>query len=117
MIKKYSEEEKLKYVRGFKNSTLTICDYAKKMLIDAEDLKTWLKEYKKLPTFGAIKIVEVDKAETQSTAIAKAEMSESTTLGETKTIIAFDNGTIKLEVKEHFNKKLLQQLTEALVEC
>lgn len=117
MVKKYSEEEKLKYVRGLKNCTLTLGEYAKKMLIDAEDLKTWLKEYKELPAFRAIKIVEVGKAQTSSIEVAKAKISANPTSGEAKTIIAFDNGTIKLELKEHFNKKLLRQLVEALEEC
>ena len=43
-MKEITQEEKEKYVRGFKNFTLPLKDYARKMSISSEDLKQWLKE-------------------------------------------------------------------------
>ena len=55
---KYSEEEKIKYCRGFKKCTLPLTDYAAKMKIPAEELKQWLKEYKEPPAFGVINLLD-----------------------------------------------------------
>ena len=85
-MKEYSEEEKEKYVRGFKKCTLPLCEYARKMNIKLEDLKQWLKEDNRSALFG------------------KTEMAEivgilSSTL--TKTIaIKFESENIKIELKE-----------------
>ena len=38
-MKEYSEEEKEKYIRGFKKCTLTLHDYEQKMKIDPQKLK------------------------------------------------------------------------------
>ena len=45
-MREYTEADKEKYCRGFKNCTLPITDYAEKMGIPVEELKVWLKEYK-----------------------------------------------------------------------
>ena len=56
MFKTYTEEDKQKYCAGFKKCTLPITDYAEKMGINVEDLKLWLKDYKKPAPFGAINL-------------------------------------------------------------
>lgn len=58
-MQKYSEEEKIKYIQGFKNCTLPLREYADKMLIDAVELKAWIKEYQELAMFGKINVLEL----------------------------------------------------------
>ena len=115
----YSEEDKLKYVRGFRNCTLTMYDYADKMGIPGDEFRGWLQKYKELPAFGMIK-VNIEKEE-DNEAIRKETVSEvrleQTRSTKQKTIMNFDNGTIRLELKETFNKELLKSLVEALVQC
>ena len=121
MSQKYSELDKIKYVRAFQDtSTLTMYDYAKKMGIPGEDFKKWLQKYKDLPSFGTIKlnITEQPKVSTEVKAVSQVEnVVTSTPVIDTKTIITFDNGSIKLELKENFSKELLQNLVEAMIKC
>ena len=60
-MREYSEEEKIKFVRGYKSCTLPVSEYSSKMKIDENDLKEWLVEYKDLPKFGMIKIDKTDE--------------------------------------------------------
>ena len=105
---RYSEEDKIKYVRGFRNCTLTMYDYAEKMGIPGEEFRGWLKKYKELPSFGMIELNLTTDNEVMQTGTSSDEI---------KTIMAFDNGTIKLELKENFSRELLKNLVEALVQC
>lgn len=56
-MKEYSEEEK--YVRWFKNCTLPLYDYARKMKINPEDLKQWLKEDNGSALFGKTEMTDI----------------------------------------------------------
>ena len=100
-MKAFSEEEKEKYVRGFKKCTLTLHDYAEKMKIDPNDLKQWLKEYSETALFGKIEMSEIKKAE------------ESTPSN--KTAIKFESENIKIELKVNYDKTLLKNLMEVFI--
>ena len=115
MVQNYSEEDKMKYVRGFKNCTLTPMEYANKMQIRVSDLRHWLKEYPNLPGFGTIQINHV-VAEASVEALVPAPVV-STPEVTPKTILQFDNGTIKIEIKENYSKELLSSLTEVFLKC
>ena len=100
MVKEYSEAEKIKYVQGFQKCTLTIRDYADKMVIDADELKKWLKEYKELPAFGVIDL---------STPLVQ-ENIEGRTNG-----MKFENDKIKIELKDGYEKEQLLKLIEVIM--
>lgn len=100
-MKEVTEEEKEKYVRGFKNSTLPLYDYARKMNISSEDLKQWLKEDSGEALFGKIELSDVSKAHAN--------------IVPSKTSIKFETDTIKIELKENFDKALLMNLMEVLI--
>ena len=121
---KYSEEEKLKFVRGFRKCTLPVYDYAKKMQIEESDLREWLKEYKGLSAFGAIHINSQvvstpEVAETKITEEPKimTTMNITSNIGVPKTILSFENETIKIEIKENYNKELLTSLIGVVAKC
>ncbi len=108
MNRTYSEEEKAKYVAGFKKCTLTLRDYAEKMNIDHEDLRKWLKENTDSINFGKINVSEL---------VAKQITTATTqnTSNSNKTIIKFECDTIKLELKENYDKAFLSNLLGVLV--
>lgn len=100
-MKEFTDEEKEKYVRGFKKSTLPLYDYAKKMNINSTELKQWLKEDKGEALFGKIDMIDIIQPPTNSVS--------------TKTAIKFESDTIKIELKENFDKLLLTNLMEVLI--
>ena len=100
-MKEVTQEEKEKYVRGFKNCTLPLYDYAKKMNISPEDLKQWLKDDRGEALFGKIELSEVVKPPVN---IIPA-----------KTAIKFEGDTIKIELKENFDKELLMNMMEVFM--
>ncbi len=100
-MKKFSEEEKEKYVRGFKNCTLPLYDYARKMKINPEDLKQWLKEDDGSALFGKIEMSNI--VGTPSSTLIK------------RTAIKFESENIKIELKENYDKALLMNLMEVLI--
>lgn len=100
MIKEVTEAEKEKYVRGFKRCTLTLREYAEKMQINANELKRWLKEDKGEALFGKIEMSKIKKEEK---------------IPSNKTAIKFESETIKIELKENYDKTLLVNLMEVLI--
>ena len=105
MDKEYSEEEKMKYLRGFKNSNLPPMEYAMKMKIKVSDLRRWIKEYPTLPSFGIIEV-------------PKEEIIEETQINiPPKTIMKIENAYIKLELKENYDKNLLSNIYEVALKC
>ncbi len=100
-MKEVTQEEKEKYVRGFKNCTLPLKDYARKMSISSEDLKQWLKEDRGEALFGKIELSEVAKAPINVAPV--------------KTAIKFESDTIKIELKENFDKALLMNMMEVFI--
>ena len=99
-MKEVTEEEKEKYVRGFKRCTLPLREYAEKMKIEAEDLKRWLKEDKGQAMFGKIEMSEIRKEEKTPS---------------NRTAIKFESDTIKIELKANYDKALLVNLMEVLI--
>ena len=96
-MRKYSEEEKLKYCQGFKKCTMPITEYAVKMKIPPEELKHWLKEYKEPPAFGAIKLSEVFKETTTNKVQPKFKISTE---------------TIKIEILENYERDSLMNMVK-----
>ncbi len=116
MIRKYSEEDKIKYVQGFKNCTLPLREYADKMLIDAVELKAWIKEYQELPMFGKINVSElIEGKNVERNAMHIKEEAKSGTPEHKSESIKFESPTIKIELKENYNKEMLKKLLEVLV--
>ena len=99
-MQKYSEEDKIKYCRGFKNCTLPLSEYAAKMKIPREEIKQWLKEYKEPPAFGAIKLSEVFK---------------ETTTNRVKSKFKIDMETVKIEILENCEKDMLKKIIDLMV--
>ena len=116
MIKEYSQEEKEKYVKGFKSCHLTLEEYCNKMQINVQDLKTWLKEHRHIPKFGEIKVADlVSKQENlleQETQVLNATANKD---NNKSTPIKIETDTIKLELKPNFDKGLLIRLVEAII--
>ena len=109
------EEEKLKYVKGFKNCSLTLREYSNKMRLDPIELKEWLKKYdEKSQVFGRIDLERVLGTNIENEIPNKSEKSNTT-----KSIapVKFENATIKIELKENYDKELLKHLIEVLVLC
>ncbi len=100
-MKEYKEEEKQKYCKGFKNCTLTITEYAEKMRINVDDLKQWLKDYKEPSEFGKINVSD----------IVNTNLNSSTK----SSTIKFESETIKLELKENYDKVFLSKLLEVII--
>lgn len=99
MVRIFTEEEKLKYCRGFKNCTLPITDYADKMGIDVEDLKQWLKDYKEPSPFGAINL---------------SKLLDGTNKATNKTSFKFETEAVQIKIQENFDKKLLKRILDLL---
>lgn len=96
----YTEEDKAKYCRGFKNCTLPIADYAEKMGIEVEKLKEWLKEYKEPKPYGEINLA----------ALLSEPKKENK-----KSSFNFNASGITIEIKEDYDKAILKQVLELLV--
>lgn len=99
MAREYTEDEKTKYCRGFKNSTLPITDYAEKMELDVENLKAWLKDYKEPLPYGAITLSNL------------LEQPKEKTI---KTSFRFETDGIKVEIAENHDKELLNKVLDLL---
>ena len=80
---------------------MPLYDYASKMKINPEALKQWIKEDDGSALFGKIEMSEVLKP-------------PSSTLAN-KTAIKFESENIKIELKENYDKVLLMNLMEVLI--
>lgn len=97
IMKEYSEADKVKYCRGFKNCTLPITDYAVKMGIPVEELKVWLKEYKEPLAYGAIDLTSLFEQQNDNS---------------TKANFKFNTDTIKIEITEGYDRNVLKKILE-----
>ena len=97
MIRNFSEEEKIKYVNGFRNSHTPILEYCDKMKINFKDLNQWLREYKNLPKYGVI------------------ELKSNTSAKEKAPSIKFESNGIKIELTENYDKDLLAKMMEVIM--
>ena len=96
--KRYDESEKKKYVEGFKNSTYTLGEYARRNNLPTGKLKDWLKEDRDTK-FGTISL---------------QPFASSKTVAE-KQDIKFECENIKIELKANFDKDLLKKIMEVLL--
>ena len=99
-MKEYSEEDKLKYCQGFKKCTLPLSEYATKMKIPSEELKQWLKEYRKPPAYGEINLSEIFKETNKNQAKSKFKINTE---------------TIKIEILENYEKDMLNKIIDLMV--
>lgn len=88
-----SYEQKMKYIEEFKNSGMAQEDYAKKIGVTRNTLRTWL-EVEKVMSFGVIDLTEIF-------------------VEDHKTIFTSDK--IKIELSKGFNRKLLKNIVEVLI--
>ena len=94
----YEKEERIAYVEEFKSSGETIGRYALEKGIPESTLRGWLKEDKDL-SFGAIEIKP-------GNAIPPKGIKAPT---------VFVSDKIRIELKENFNKELLRNIVEVLI--
>ena len=88
-----SYEQKMKYIEEFKNSGMAQEDYAKKIGVTRNTLRTWL-EVEKVMSFGVIDLTEIF-------------------VEDHKTIFTSDK--IRIELSKGFNRKLLKNIVEVLI--
>ena len=96
-MREYTEADKAKYCRGFKNCTLPITDYAEKMGIPVEELKVWLKEYKEPLQYGAINLASMFEQQNDSSAKANFKINTD---------------SIKIEILEGYDRNVLKKILE-----
>ena len=97
MIRSYSEEEKMAYVEEFKNSELGVTTFARRNGIPESTFRGWLKDISDL-SFGMINLKPTPSA------VPKI----------TKNIMVFANETIRIELKENFDKSFLRKVVEVM---
>ncbi len=97
-VRTYEKEEKQAYVEDFKNSGETVGRYALEKGIPETTLRGWIKEDKEL-SFGAIEI------KPSNTVIPKS----------TKNTMVFVNESIRIELKENFDKEFLRKIVEVMI--
>ena len=95
MIRSYSEDEKMAYVEEFKNSELGVTTFARQNGIPESTFRGWLKDISDL-SFGMINLKPTPSA------VPKI----------TKNIMVFANETIRIELKENFDKSFLRKVVE-----
>ena len=98
MSRIYSEEEKMAYVEDFKNSGLSKVQYSKKTGIPKTTLLEWLKKEEEFG-FGEININPKNKD------IPKVIQKQ----------VVFANETIRIELKEGFDKEFVLKIVQVLV--
>lgn len=88
-----SYEQRNKFIEEYKNSGMSQEDFASKIGVTRNTLKTWL-EVDRVMTFGMIDLREIF-------------------VEDHKTIFSYDK--IKIELSKGFNRKLLKSIVEVLV--
>lgn len=91
--KDISYEQKMKYIEEFKNSGMAQEDFAKKIGVTRNTLRTWL-EVEKVTSFGMIDLTEIF-------------------VEDHKTIFTSDK--IRIELSKGFNRRLLKNIVEVLI--
>ena len=96
MSKIYSKEEKMEYVEKYKRSGETVARFALENGIAETTLRDWIK-YDEEMKFGEISI-------------------SPRTVNKSKTnVTIFSSDSIRIELKEGFDKEFLRQLMEVLI--
>lgn len=97
-IRTYDKQEKQAYIEDYKKSGEPLARYALENGILETTLRGWLKEDKELK-FGAI---EINSSNPPLPRISKSP-------------IVFATENIRIELKENFDKALLRQIVEVLI--
>ena len=105
MSKTYSEDEKIKFIQGFRSSNIPIIEYCNAMKIECKELNKWMREYKKIPKFGMIEL-----GSKEDTTIADVETEA--TIG-----MKFESKGIKIELADNYDKNFLIKIMEVIVTC
>ena len=100
LCREYSKEEKIAYVDEFKSSGMNITEFARSKNIPATTLRGWLRLERAL-SFGEIDLRP------------KSQISPSAPI--IKKTMVFAKDDIRIELKEGFDKKLLRDLVEVLI--
>ncbi len=90
----YTEEEKEEYIEMFRNSGESLTDFCKEHQIPNSTFRGWLKIDEE-HGFGVISVT--------SKSIPK------------KTIVSFSTDTIRIELKENFDKDMFRKVVEVLI--
>ena len=98
MSKNCSEEEKMRYIEEFKKSGLSINKYAKENDIPRATLYRWIKEDEEFG-FGEIKEIQ------PNVDIPRLTNKKS----------VFENETVRIELKERFDKDFVLKIVEVMV--
>ena len=98
MAKVYSDEEKMAYVEDFKNSEKSPSQYATENGIPKTTFGGWLKEDEQ---FGFGEISTRPKSQDVPKVLKK--------------MAVFTNETVRIELKEGFNKEFVLQIVQVLV--
>ena len=100
MSRTYSDEEKQQYIEEFKNSGMSQNQFAEETGIPKTTLGGWLKTDEKVG-FGEINL--------------KPKNLDVSRVA--KKITVFANETVRIELKEGYNKELVLKMVEVLVNC
>lgn len=102
MSREYDVDEKIAYVEEYKNSGLSVAQFAREKRIPPSTLSSWLKLNQAM-TFGEINL-------SQTTSITKT----ATIVPKKPTVFVSDD--IKIELREGFNKDFLRRIVEVLID-
>lgn len=97
MTRSYSEEEKMAYVEEFKNSELGATTFARQNGIPESTFRGWIKDTNDL-SFGIINL--------KPTPSVVSKMA--------KNVMVFANESIRIELKENFDKVFLRKVVEVM---
>ncbi len=97
-VKRYTQEEKEKYIKDYKESKLSITQYIKKANIPEATFRGWITK-ENMQIFGEVKLDE-----------------NTTNQIENESSIIFEMEKIKIELKKGYNKKILKSLMEVLID-
>ena len=101
MSREYDVAEKAAYIEEYKNSGMNVAQFAREKQIPASTLSSWLRLNQAM-TFGEINL-------NQTTSITRS----ATIVPKKPTVFVSD--TIKIELREGFNKDLLKRIVEVLI--
>ena len=100
-IRKYTEEEKIICVEEFKSSGMSLTEFSNLKNIPSSTLSGWIRLDKAL-AFG-----EIDLKSQQQGAVSAPIVK--------RTIMVFAKDDIRVELKEGFDKNLLKNIIEVLI--
>lgn len=103
--KEYSKEEKNTYLEDFKESGMSVSEYAREKGIPTSTLRGWLRLDRAL-AFGEIDL----KPQFNETSNSSSKLNQPI-----KKTMIFAKDDIRIELKEGFDKELLKKIVEVLI--